>query len=257
MKEINSRQNQEIKLVAELKLQKERQIQQKFVAEGLRTCQALLSSNILPEKIYCTDKMVENAQDLVKNTKIWAKSPISEIIIVSDTVMDKISSAATPSCILCVFNTPKNPSIDTLSSGIVLAGVSDPGNMGTLIRTCAAMGFKTIVLVDCTDVYSPKVIQSSAGEICKVNIFNFTWQELLNAKKHLKLIALVISDGKNPDQINFKDSLMVIGSEAHGIPEQWVRDCEEKLTLPMPGKTESLNASVAGSIAMYIASMQK
>lgn len=284
VREINSRQNQEIKLVADLKLQKERQKQQKFIAEGLRACEALmkynifLSDSILDAKIYCTDKMLENAEYLVEKAKIsqnnrdlktsetqkassreqdskTKNSSGPEIILVTDTVMEKISSASTPSGILCVLPTPKQPAIDKLSSGIVLAGVSDPGNMGTLVRTCAAMGFKSIVLVDCTDIFSPKVIQSSAGEIGKVNIFNFTWAELLEAKKNLKLIALVACDGQSPNEINFTDSLLVIGSEAHGIPEQWIENCEEKLTLPMPGQTESLNAAIAGSIAMYIASM--
>ena len=73
-------------------------------------------------------------------------------------------------------------------------------------------------------------------------------------KKDLKLIALVVKDGTPPDTINFENSLLVIGSEAHGIPTQWAEQCEEKLTLPMPGNTESLNAAVAGSIAIYLAS---
>ncbi|KKP28415.1 MAG: RNA methyltransferase, TrmH family, group 3 [candidate division TM6 bacterium GW2011_GWF2_30_66] len=257
MKTINSRQNQEIKLVAELKTQKERQKQQKFVAEGLRTCEALFRSHILPERIYCTEKMLDNAQNLVKIEKISGTNHFTEIILVPDMVMEKISSASTPSGILCVFHIPKQPDLNKLSSGIVLTGISDPGNMGTLIRTCTAMGFETVISINCTDVFSPKVIQSSAGELDKINIFHLTWEELLKAKKHLKLIALVVSGGKNPENINFKDSLMVIGSEAHGIPEKWILDCDEKLTLPMHGKTESLNASVAGSIAMYLASVQK
>ena len=261
MKTINSRQNSEIKLVAELKTQQERVKQQKFIAEGLRTCEALFKSYILPERIYCTEKMLQSAQNLVKIDKISGTNHFTEIILVPDMVMEKISSASTPSGILCVFHIPKQPETSKMSCGIVLAGISDPGNMGTLIRTCAAMGFKTMVLVDCTDVFSPKVIQSSAGELGKLDIFNLTWEELLiakiKAKINLKLVALVVSGGKSPDKINFNDSLLVIGSEAHGIPEKCVQDCEEKLTLPMPGKTESLNASIAGSIAMYLASVQK
>lgn len=251
MKEIFSRQNEEIKLVTQLQTQKGRLQQRKFVAEGVRTCQALMeSANFTPETIYCTEKMLETANNLTKK--------FVEVILVSDNVMEKMSSASSPSGLLCTFNIPENPQNSNLTSGIVLAGISDPGNMGTLIRTCAAMGFETAVLINCTDVYSPKVVQSSAGEIGRIKIFNYDWQELIeninSLENKLKLIALVVSDGKRPEEINFKNSLLVIGSEAHGIPKEFINQCDEKLTIPMQGQTESLNASIAGAIAMYLAS---
>lgn len=252
MREIISRQNEEVKSVARLQTQKGRQELKKFIAEGARTCQALLDSDkyfSLLQKVYCTSKMLDQA---VKITSKNNQNP--EIILVADAVMEKISNATTPSGILCVFNMPKCRPENQLTSGIVLEGISDPGNMGTMIRTCAAMGFKSVVLIDCMDVYSPKVIQASAGEIGKVNIFDISLQELIKNKKNLKLIALVASNGKRPKDVNFNNCLLVIGSEAHGISQEFVDQCDEKMTLEMPGKTESLNACVAGSIAMYLAS---
>ncbi|MFC1843025.1 TrmH family RNA methyltransferase [Candidatus Dependentiae bacterium] len=248
MREIQSRQNEEIKAITKLKMQKERKSQQKFLAQGLRVCKTLAQS-ILPEAIYCTTHMLEKAKTIVPPEKTK-----EIIVLVSDPVMEKISTTTTPSGIVGLFPIAKNPSLDTLSSGIVLANISNPGNMGTLIRTCAAMGFKSVVLVEGADPFGPKVIQASAGQIANVNIFSLYWEKLLEHKKNLKLVALIVSGGKQPEQIDFKDSLLIIGSEAHGIPENWVTDCDERLTLPMPGKTESLNAAVAGSIAMYLAS---
>src|SRR5579885_2522756 len=125
--------------------------------------------------------------------------------------------------------------------------------MGTLIRTCAAMGKKSVVIIDGTDVWSPKVIQATAGTLAYVTIFQWSWNELLKHKKDIPLCALVVHDGKSPTKKIMESTLLVIGSEAHGIPDTWIKECEYKVTLSMPGNTESLNAAVAGSIAMYIA----
>jgi len=244
MKEINSRQNSEIKEISRLKLSKQRNLQRLFLAEGNRTCKTLIESGITLNKLYITQKMLSLAKKLVVEEKIT---------LVSNSVMEKISSSTTPSGLLGLFAIPKTPKTADLGRGIVLSHITNPGNMGTLIRTCAAMGFKTVVVIEGTDPWSPKVIQSSAGEIAKVDIFKWSWQQLLRNKKQLNLIALVVSDGQPPKNINFNNSLLVIGSEAHGIPNEWIKDCNTKLTLPMPGKTESLNASIAGSIAMYLA----
>jgi TrmH family RNA methyltransferase len=124
--------------------------------------------------------------------------------------------------------------------------------MGTLIRTAAAMDVKTVICIESTDPWSPKVIQASAGAIAQVNIISMNWHDLIAAKKDLPLFALVVDSTKKPEEVTNRNCLLVIGSEAHGIPAEWISDCDEKVTIPMPGKTESLNAAIAGSIAMYV-----
>jgi len=81
----------------------------------------------------------------------------------------------------------------------------------------------------------------------------WSWDMLLKNKGTVKLIAMVVAGGKKPNEMYFDNFLLVIGSEAHGISEKQIKDCDEKLTIAMPGKAESLNAAVAGSIAMYLA----
>ena len=124
--------------------------------------------------------------------------------------------------------------------------------MGTLIRTCAAFDKHSVVVVEGCDPYSPKVIQSSAGTIAQVTIFQWSWQELLEHKGSIELICLVPEGGSIPYKINVPECLIVIGSEAHGIPEEWIASCQYKTTIPMPGGTESLNAAVAGAIALML-----
>ena len=247
MKTIVSRQNPYIVATAKLKLQKERKKQQKFVAEGLRACKTIIDSDIELHTLFSTQTMLKQAKKLASEEKI---------IVVSEAVMEKISSAATPSGILGLFKIPAEPSPNQLGPGTVLAKISNPGNMGTAIRSCAAFGFTSAVIVDGADPWAPKVVQASAGTIANLHIFQWTWEKLIKSRGSLQLVALVAKDGKKINKINLKNSLLVVGGEAHGIPKEWTDKCDNKATIEMPGKTESLNAAVAGSIAMFLAYKQ-
>lgn len=245
MKTISSRSNDLVKLVASLQQKKQRNALKQFIAEGVRTCSALIESGHTPLHLFVTESYLPSAQKLVADL---------HIVLVPDHVMEKLSGATTPSGMVGQFANPQAPSADLLSSGLVLAQISDPGNMGTLIRTAAALNQKSVVVVGGTDPYSPKVVQASAGTIGMVQIFQWEWHELLEYKGRQQLIALLVSGGKKPSDVMSDYALLVVGSEAHGIPEQWIVDCDATLTLPMPGDAESLNAAVAGSIALYLMS---
>ncbi len=247
MKTIKSRQNPEIKSVVQLHQKKYRIFQRQFIAEGFRVIKTFIESGHEPIVLYTADNMVDHAMELV---------PENLITIVTKEIMQKISTASTPSGLLAVFYLPTQPSPDKLGPGLVLAHIADPGNMGTLIRSCAAMNYKTVVCIKGTDPWNPKVIQASAGTIGMVNIFQLNWDELIQYKENIQLCALVVSGGNRPNEIDLTNSLLVIGSEAHGIPQEWLDQCEQKMTIPMPGKTESLNAAVAGSIALYLAAIK-
>ena len=244
MKKITSLVNLEIKAITALSKTKERYAQKKFVAEGLRTCSTLLEAKMKLVQLYVTEDQLPFVQ------KICTEQYIT---LVDIPVSKKISFSHTPSGITGIFEIPQEPLLSTLSEGIILYNISDPGNAGTLIRTCAAMNKKTAVFVEGVDPWHPKVIQASAGTIGFVNIFQVSWQSLVAAKNKLQLCALVASGGKKPDETDFSDILFVIGNEAHGIPINVLKDCDTTLTLEMPGNIESLNAAIAGSIALYIA----
>lgn len=245
MKQISSRQNPEIIAIAKLTQAKERYKQNQFVAEGLRTCTTLASTQKLLQ-IYVTKQLLDQAQQLTDE---------SLITLVTDEVMKKISHATTPSGILGVFALPKPPAAKDLGAGIVLVRIADPGNMGTLIRTCAAMGKKSVVVIEGVDPWNPKVIQSSAGTIGNINIFRWSWQDLIAHKQqqNVNLVGLVPQGGKTIQEVATNKVLFVIGSEAHGIPSEWQKHCDNLVSLAMPGEIESLNAGVAGSIALYLA----
>ena len=242
IKTITSRTNPLIKHVATLQHTKHRNAHQQFIAEGKRSCTTLINAGNRPINLFVVEHMLPTAQHMVAD---------KHITLVTPHVMEKISTATTPSGLLGVFPIPPTPAIDTLTAGIVLVHMNNPGNVGTLIRTAAAMNKKSVVLIEGVDPWNTKVVQASAGTIGSITIFQLTWPTLIKHKGAQKLCALVISGGKKPQETDFQNTLLVIGSEAHGIPPQWVDQCEQKLTLAMPGGVESLNAAVAGSIALY------
>ena len=249
MKYIESRNNQEIKDVYTLRTSSARQKQNLFIAEGQRTCTTLIESKIKLKQLYITEEQ--------RHTAISQIIDDNKLSVVTEPVMQKISQAKTPSGILGVFYIPAQPP-ENISSGMILTQISDPGNMGTLIRSCAAMDAQSIVVVEGVDPWSFKVVQSTAGFIGHVNIFQWNWEQTKkHAKKHtLNLFALVVSDGKDIKTLKKEKGLLVVGSEAHGIPSQWIKECDTSITLKMPGNVESLNAAVAGSIALYLISTQ-
>lgn len=242
LKMITSLTNEAVKQVVRLHEAAERKEKKLFIVEGMRAVSTVLQGGLKLHTLYCTSTMSEQAQALVAGKKI---------VVVSTAAMKKMSAATTPSGILALFSIPKSLPSDALTPGLVLAQISDPGNMGTLIRTAAACGVRSVVVIEGADPWSPKVVQASAGTIALVNIFQFDWEELIEARKSYKLYALVVSGGKPLSSADPKKALIIVGNEARGLPTEWLKECDEHLTLPMPGKTESLNAAIAGSIALY------
>lgn len=243
IKTITSRTNETVKLIAQLHSAKGREEQKQFIAEGARTCQTLVENGMELVQMYVTKEEFATVKEFTKNYFIT---------LVEDHVMQKMSAAQNPSGILGVFKIPSQPSFSALDSGLVLANVTDPGNVGSLIRTCAALKIKNVIAIDGADIWSPKVVQASAGTLAQVHVYTPSWPVLLKWKKDIKLCALVVKGGKAPSELDFNKTLLVVGNEANGIPKEWLRDMNSYLTLPMPGNTESLNAAVAGSIALYM-----
>lgn len=242
IKHIDSLVNPTIKAIIKLHTAKGRAEHGQFIAEGWRTCQTLIAGDLPLVQIYATEQTLAQAQQL----------SMEKVTLVTPAVMNKISASVSPSGILAVFAIPEQASSAQLPAGLVLANIADPGNMGTLLRTAAAMNVKNVIIIDGVDVWNPKVVQSSAGCIGQLSILHLSWQELVALKKRPILAALVVSGGANPKNLSLDERLLIVGNEAHGIPPEWLAHCDEQITLAMPGGTESLNAAIAGSIALYL-----
>lgn len=208
------------------------------VVEGRRAIDGCLSAGWQPVHLLVREDLSIPAH--------WpAATPIN------DRVASRISHASSPSGYLAAFPEPPTPALDVARGGLVLAGVADPGNTGTLIRTAAALALPQVVLAGGADPWAAKVIQATAGTIASVNLLvQAGGPELLAGGA--PRCALVVSGGTPPTALKPGPRWLIVGGEANGIPEAWLAACEERLTLPMPGGTESLNAAVAGSIAAYL-----
>jgi len=240
MKYISSVSHDDVKHAVALQNRSYRYEHQQFIAQGTRACQALIQKYV-PVVLYMTEDYYQS-QDFKTHEEV--------IVGVSDHVMNKISATTTPSGVCAIFSLPQEQPLPTTGPGIILMDINDPGNIGTLIRSAAAMNIKHVILVGGVDPYHPKVIQSTAGCLQATTIYQTSLKAL--KEQNLELCGLVVKDGKNPDQINFANTFLVVGNEAHGLSPEQIKLCTTTMTIPMPGNTESLNAAVAGSIGLYI-----
>ncbi len=249
MKIITSLQNQ---LIKELKKHQSSHMRKKtkslVFVEGKRACEPFLSSkNFEMYALLCTPEQVS-----------WAdEQGIADDLIIQTTpeIIQALSQATTPSGLIGVFKPIKNNQNNNLKAALVLAEIQDPGNMGTLIRTATALGAACII-VDGVSPYNPKVVQSTAGTLAHAAIQEMNWDELCEyaAQKEANLIALVPTGGEALPAFHLKEKktqLLVVGNEAHGIRPEWIAQCSHQITIPILQETESLNAAIAGAIALY------
>ncbi len=236
---------QEKKIIRDLHHAKTRKPTGLCLVEGLRCVTTFLHSKHVLRTLYLTEQALTQAPDILKKC---------HYTVIPQSDMEQVSAATTPSGFLAIFEITQTSA--PLGPGLVLAQLQDPGNVGTLIRTAVALTRKTVVFVESVDPWSPKVIQSSAGTIARANIHELSWHALKKQKNSIPLLALVTQHGQPPSAQD-DAALFVVGNEAQGIPAPWIKECDGKITLPMPGNTESLNAAVAGSIALYMTLLSK
>ena len=180
-----------------------------------------------------------------------------ECVYVTESIFKVISDVNTPQGILAIIGRNAGEAqIDYMQDIIVaLDDIQDPGNLGTILRTVDSIGLNQILVSKGTaDSYNPKVVRSTMGAIFRVKIIECEDLEntLKEVKKHkFKLVVTSLQTEKSLYDINFDKKLIVIGNEANGV-EQKIQDlADEKIKIPMLGKTESLNASVATGIVLY------
>lgn len=179
-----------------------------------------------------------------------------KIVPVTTKVLASISENVTPQGIIAevVMRETGEFVPDASQPILVLDRIQDPGNLGTIIRTAAATGFNTIVLIDTVDPYSPKVVRSSSGGVFYADIFRMTEAEIINFAQK-KNIELLVADmgGENVFEkpITTKNFALVIGNEGQGVSDTF-KEKGHAISLPMKSQMESLNAGVSASVLMYV-----
>ena len=241
---ITSKTNSVISEVKKLKQSKYRKKEGLFIAEGEKNVLDSLKYQ-KAEMIFHTDEIkIPNGFESVAYT-------------VSDGVMKELCDTVTPQGIVGVFKIPAFSYEKVENEIVVLNGVSDPGNVGTILRTALAMGFKTVICDEKTaDVFSPKVVRSAMSAVFALNILktDSIEKEILSFKEKGFFVyaGALCSESTEIGKVEFaKKRMLVMGNEANGVSKAVLDITDRKFIIPMPGEIESLNVAVAAGISMY------
>jgi TrmH family RNA methyltransferase len=231
--------DRQIKIIKSLKHKKNRIKHNLFVAEGDKTIVELILSGFKINSLYSTNSQIED----VKNS----------VVQLSKLELNKISNLLNPKNSLAVFEIPKSKDINYNKLVIGLDNISDPGNLGTIIRLCDWFGVEDLICsFDTVDCYNPKVIQASMGSISRVNI---TYLDLKNSLESntLKTYGTYMQGDSIYEIDEIKKGVILFGNEANGINPNLSKFIHKRLSIPRFGKlkkTESLNVANALSIVL-------
>jgi RNA methyltransferase, TrmH family len=246
---ITSSQNPKLKLVRTLMGRpKERREANAFVIEGIRLIEEAVTAGWKFQFALYSDGLNERGQDLLK---VLIAHRIDAEEVAGD-LLQKLSDTETPQGILAVLEFTDLPIPDSLNFVLIPDQIRDPGNLGTLIRTAAATGVQAIFLPEeTTDAFAPKVVRAGMGAHFRLPIYLLTWDEIRERTKDLQ-VYLADMNGTPCWESDFSKPLaLMVGSEAEGASADGRKLATEKISIPMAGNVESLNAGVAGSVLMF------
>lgn len=245
----------QIRFVGSLQHKKFRKQHEAFIVEGWKSIREFLSSNYDVQQIYFT------ADYSAKMDKIPQKIKLFEVSVAD---LQRISALKTPQGVLAVVGLPPESQLSPAlwevsyfadSFTLLLDGVQDPGNLGTIIRTVDWFGMdKIICSLDCADVYNPKTVQASMGSLSRVQVRYAPLVEVIRQAKMPVFGALL--DGKSLyDQDFGKEGLIILGNEGKGISAEVMAQIHFPVTIPRVGSGESLNVAI--SSALFCAQLTK
>lgn len=229
----------QFKLITSLKQKKYRLKHHLFIAEGTKVVDEFLYSNFELDQLFCVDNS--------------SYSNIENCYLVSDAILKKISTLKTPNNVVAIFKIPKVQKLKNDGLILVLDGINDPGNLGTIIRLCDWFGVDQLICSENTvDCYNTKVVQATMGSLTRVSIV-YTAIENYLQNTQLPIFATLM-DGENVYKSNLpKSGVLVMGNEANGISEQILKLTNNTISIPRFGnlqQTESLNVATATAILL-------
>ena len=254
MQVISSKDNELVKHIKKLKDKKYRDESNEYIIEGVKLIEEAVKENARIKKIIvCED--TTNTYEIPTNVRLEIAK--YECIYVTDKIFNLITQVTNPQGIMAIVekNVKENEIDFTQDIIVVLDDVQDPGNLGTILRTIDSIGLnQVIVSKETADSFNPKVVRSTMGAIFRIKIIEVeNLQETVKQirKHHFKLVVTSLQTENSIYDIDFSKKIIVIGNEANGVSKEIQDMADEKAKIPMLGKTESLNASVAAGIVMY------
>lgn len=282
---ITSKKNNGVVEAFKLNEKKYREEYGRYIAEGKKLLEEAIlynSENIL--EVYILENLIEeeNIKKLIENLN--EKNSNAKIILATEEIIAKISKQKNPEGIIIILKKYKEKKIEDIEKIKcsenykircipVFENISDPNNLGAILRVLSSLGLKEIIIIgdENVDMYSPKVLRASMGGFFKVNIIRSDIKEIVNSFKKIdksdneKSYEIVYTDmfGENlyqfsekikrekNNQKEFKNILIIFGNEANGVTNLVKENVEKAITIPMEDTTESLNLATSVSIILY------
>ena len=240
---ISSRKNPLLQQVKKLvSSRKEREKAGLFVADGTK---------LLEEAVkYC-----QGLHTVILSDSVEATVPEGvRIVRVPEDVMASISPMETPQGALFLCRLPEKTEFIPKPGMLVLDGIQDPGNIGTILRTADALEIPVVLMEGCADPYSHKVVRASMGAVFRTPVIQSTWAQVQERCKAAGIpiaVTALSNRAKDIREENLKEMAVVIGSEGRGVRREVLESADAELIIPMNPRCESLNAAIAAAIVMW------
>jgi len=229
--EITSVNNQLIRDMAKLHQKKYRDELGLFLIEGFHLYEEALKMDVI-KTIFTTDDIIQG----------------HNVIHVSQSVLEKLAKTNNPQKIICVCEKFKRENV--YDRVLILEGIQDPGNLGTLLRSALAFDFKTIILDNTVDIYNDKVIRSTQGAMFKLNFIEMNTLDFMNLHRDFEFVGTSLNGELLETFRASKKVALILGNEGNGLTLDVLKNTSKNITIKI-NEVESLNVGVAGSIIMH------
>ena len=240
---ITSRKNPLLQQVKKLlSSRKEREQAGLFVSDGTKLLEEAVKYDLGLHTVILSDGVKAEIPDHVR------------LVRVPGDVMASISPMQSPQGALFLCRLPDPQPLEVKPGMVLLDGIQDPGNLGTMLRTADALDIPLCLLEGCADPYSHKVVRSSMGAVFRRPVIRATWEQVSSACREagIPVAVTALSDrAKDLRQADLKNMAVVIGSEGQGVRQEILQNADAELIIPMNPRCESLNAAVAATIVMW------
>lgn len=251
-----SRNNETVKAAAALKNTSDRRERGLFLLEGARLCADAVRSGMSVVQAFFTQAALDKYTEECVSLQQCAK----RCYLISEAVADRLADTKNPQGVFCVCKTlDKMNNIDKIKYNGIYAltdGLQNPDNLGALARTAEALGADGLLLCGGCDLYSPKAMRASMGSLLRLDVFEETDSvalvRALQAKGMRVFASVVDSDAAAVQRVEKGEGcVVVIGNEGNGVSQEVIDAADERITIPMAGRAESLNAAAAAAILLW------
>ena len=256
---ITSTRNSKVELARALHRRRSRYEERRFLVEGIRLLEEVVRADVPPDLVFYTDDIRADARGRALLDDL--RTLTDDVYEVTDEVLESVADTVTPQGIAAAIPFPELPAPTDAALVLIVDGLQDPGNLGTLLRAAEAAGVSLVILAPGTvDPYNPKVVRAGMGVHFRLPVtVTDDWDAIAStmAGDRRILLADVAAERAYYDVDWTQPLALIIGSEAHGAGPKARRLAADTITIPMTGAIESLNAAVAASVILFEARRQR